>query len=789
MTSIYPIDKLPAGAGGGKGQGLALLKSYGKKIPLTWVITRPDRAALEAFVPTLPAGKSWAIRSSAEGEDSMDASFAGQYESYLNVKGTENIIKAILQCFQAADSEKLRAYRKEKGLAGSGMNVLVQEMIMPRAAGVLFTVDPVNNRHDRMSLSIVGGTAEQLMSGTQEGETLTFYKQRWQTQRCRLLGKEDFFQLVREALEIEKAFGRPADLEWAFDRKGKLYWLQMRPITGLSPAHMNELDDRPRYEHPVYTRANIGEMMPGPVTPLTYSTFGLAIDRGLQRFYQRAGVLKSVREENIFIHAYYNHLFFDVMALYEIPKKVWLSNKENIDYSVMGEEVPGITLEKEVAFPRAFLNFLRFMRYLSGGKRAARQLTDLEASFRLDCPGDIMACYRLISEKMPVLLDAYDLHYISSSQSGGYFTTILNIFSGGKRPRAGDHEKVAMLFTHIPGIESAQGLKTLDKMAKILAEVPGVREQFLEASPEASRQYLASTAPEEIKKEWQKFLNRHGHRCVREAEIREKEWRLDPTPVIEGLKAKTTLLLSDSTTPLNNLSGNIENKYIEELPRFKRMLLKHFLPKARAAVARREQTKALAISVQHQFKLAYRHLADLLTEKGLLNDPDMIFFLTHEELGLLVQGKEKEKWIYTAEERRKLYPEMMKLSFADLSFGIPVPEEEEATADRNGNLTGIPVSRGLTEGRVRLVRSMDEAKKLQQGEIMVSRYTDIGWTPFYSIISGLITEIGSPLSHGAVVAREYNLPAVVSVKGAMDNLKDGQYIRLDAINGKVEILN
>jgi pyruvate,water dikinase len=131
---------------------------------------------------------------------------------------------------------------------------------------------------------------------------------------------------------------------------------------------------------------------------------------------------------------------------------------------------------------------------------------------------------------------------------------------------------------------------------------------------------------------------------------------------------------------------------------------------------------------------------------------------------------------------------MMQLSFPDLSFGIPVPEEH-TDAGKGGDLTGIPVSRGVTEGKVRLVRSMEEARKLQQGEIMVSRYTDIGWTPFFSIINGLITEIGSPLSHGAVVAREYNLPAVVSVKGALNTLKDGQQIRLDAIRGKVEILN
>jgi pyruvate,water dikinase len=247
-------------------------------------------------------------------------------------------------------------------------------------------------------------------------------------------------------------------------------------------------------------------------------------------------------------------------------------------------------------------------------------------------------------------------------------------------------------------------------------------------------------------------------------------------------------LLNNSSDTLTRKAVSPDIHDLKDLPSLKRFMLRRFLPKARAAVARREQTKALAISVQHHFKLAYRRLAEILVRDGLLKDTDQIFFLTHEELGRFIFGEEKKKWLYIAEERRKLYSGMMQLSFPDISFGVPVPEEEKIKAD-DSVLAGIPVSRGLAEGKVRLVRSMDEARKLKEGDIMVSRYTDIGWTPFYSIINGLVTEIGSPLSHGAVVAREYNLPAVVSVKGAMNQLRDGQHIRLDAFTGKVEILN
>ncbi len=789
MEWIFPIDRLPENEGGGKAAGLVQLKHFGKKIPATWVITAFDPERLKPFIASLPPDKTWAVRSSAAGEDRAEASFAGQYATFLHVKGKDQILKSIEQCFAAEGSEQVSAYKKYMKTGKTGMNVILQEMIVPMVSGVLFTVDPVSNRYDKISLSMVTGTADQLMSGTREGETLLFYKQRWYQNKCRFIPPENFRKLVREALEIEERYGQPVDLEWAIDGNGDLFWLQLRPVTGLDSIHMNELDHTPRYPNPIYTRGNIGEMMPGPVTPLTLSTFGKAIDRGLQVFYKKAGVLSSLSDEYIFVHSYYNHLFFDVNALYEMAKRVWLTSRENVDFSVIGELVPHVEIKPDIPLWKRIINFIRVTVYMLHGPKAVVLLRKLESRFRLDCPDDPRNCYRLISENMQVLFDAYDLHYISSSQSGGFFTSILNIYSGGKPPLPEHYEKVARLFTHIPGIESAQVLHAMDELAEMLVKIPWIRRDFLDVPVDESIRYLSVKAPENIRKTWETFLQRHGHRCVREAEMREKEWAWDPAPVVEGLKGKTALLLEGKKTLRN--AEKEKYTFLEDhtLTRFKKLLIRWLLPKARASVARREQTKALAILVQYRFKVAYRHLAKMLVNAGLLQDPDLIFFLTHREIGNLLEGNGIKEFENTACKRRALFKELQQLSFPDLTFGIPVPEERDRQRPEAGTLTGIPVSRGITEGKVRLVHSLSEARSLQEGEIMVSKYTDIGWTPFYSIISGMITEIGSPLSHGAVVAREYNLPALVSVKGAMNQLRNGQLIRLDAIQGKVEILN
>ncbi len=783
---ITSVEKIGSN-GGGKAKGLAFLVNQGMRIPDTFVITELDKKELMDFLQYLP-DKEYAIRSSATKEDGAEFSFAGQFETYLNIKGDKSIYDAVEKCFKSADSENVSAYKKElQTEVGVEMNVIIQEMVRPEVSGVLFTADPVKNRVDRISLSLLQGVGEDLMSGLKSGENLSLYKHFKFLQdlpESKLLSREKLRELVELALEIEKKYGQPADLEWAIDREGTIWWLQLRPVTSLKTVHLNELDSTPNEDDPVYTRGNIGEMMPGPVTPLTLSTFGVALEYGLQVFYKKVGAIPGFSSKNIFVRNFYNHLFFDLRGLYNVAKKVKLSTKENVDLAIVGEIVPGNSVEMEVSNARGWLNFIRVLKYTGSAAKSEKKLKYLYENFRIMGSSDMETCYKQINNNLEVLNTAYALHYVTSSQSGSYFSAILNIYSKGKTPEPAHVEKVSKLFTNIPDIESVQVVKAIDHLAGILVKVPGIEFQFLEVPLEDALDFLKNTENSQVRSAWSEFMERHGHRCVREAELREKEWALDPSSIVEGLKAKTLLLFNGVVKKLNGYAMEPVDLFKDKLGFVERSVIRHLLPKARKAVARREKTKAYAIGVQYQFKKAYRQLAGLLVRAGLLTDEDQIFFLQHREIGELIESQDK-KWISVANERRSIFPEYQKMSFADVSFGIPVPVETNKEM-MNGDLTGVPVSRGMVKGRVRLVRSMDEARLLKEGEIMVARMTDIGWTPFYSVISGLITEIGSSLSHGAVVAREYGLPAVVNMKGAMKSLQTGQMIRLDAIKGRVE---
>jgi pyruvate,water dikinase len=788
LTSILPIENIKNKKCGGKAKGLALLKSYGYDIPKTWIITSFNENEIKAFASQISADKDYAIRSSANAEDGAEYSYAGQFDTFLNVKGVTSIVDAVKKCFLSADTFTVEVYKKEtQTLNGIRMFVLLQEMVEAKYSGVVFTADPVTQRRDMLTVSIVQGLGEKLMSGHIDGENLKYFKHSTTGVKSKFIDQYLLKEITRTAVNIEKKYGMPADLEWAIDKNGKLWWLQLRPVTGLHNVHFNEFDSTPNYKNPLYTRGNIGEMMPGPVTPLTLSTFARAIEIGLQRFYKKVGVPNVISDKNIFVHCYYNHLFFDLNAAYEMVKVVSISKKENIDYSITGELVESDKIKKDVNTFKGIINSIKMFLYINSAPKAWQKLKDIYENFEIKLKDNAKESYSVIDSKLNILYDAYSLHYVTSAQSGSLYSAILNIYSKGKTPGNDAHKFASKLFNNIPGVESADVLISIDKIAKLITNFDKDGNNFVNVDDKKSLYYLTVTAPEEIKKAWKYFIKRHGHRCVREAEMYEKEWAIDPTPVIHGIKAKASLIIKGFAIE-NNKS---DNKKIDlnntRLSKKQKFIIRKILPKARKAVARREQTKAWSIGIQHNFKKAYRILAKQMVKEGLLQTPDEIFFLTHSEIGKLVNYEKKSYYISISTERMLQYPKLKKLSFPDISYGIPVPENS-INGKPNGNLTGIPVSRGIVEGKVRIVKNLEEAKFLKRGEIMVARFTDIGWTPYFSIIKGVITEIGSPLSHGSVVAREYGLPAVVSMKGVMDTLKTGQKIKLDAIKGEVIVL-
>jgi rifampicin phosphotransferase len=375
-------------------------------------------------------------------------------------------------------------------------------------------------------------------------------------------------------------------------------------------------------------------------------------------------------------------------------------------------------------------------------------------------------------------------HLSTSAQSGTLYSAFMRIMTGDKRlPTAHDHHVATMLLLDIPEIESADAVKSLERFAMQIRSELEFSDRFIIANPSEALGLLLHEAPDEISQQFRLFIERHGHRCVRESELREKTWEENPLQLIQTLQ--TRVRAGEVKHITHDVPGEIHIA-LGHLPLIKRWILRAMIPAARKAVARREITKALSIKMVSTVRKGYAALAERMQDAGLLDDADQIYFLTHDEIGQLLKDHD-QAWKHKAGKRREILPELDKLVFEEVSFGIPEPLEHEIEIEITaGQLKGIPVSSGVIVGRARIINSLSDAGRLQEGEIMVASFTDIGWTPYFSIVAGLVTEIGSPLSHGAVVAREYGIPAVVGAKGAKKFLANGDLIRLDGNRGIIE---
>lgn len=779
------LDEASEEAAGGKAEGLARLLAHGFDVPTGFVVIGATSGNLpgdlEEQYLRLGGGRV-AVRSSAVGEDSEDASFAGQYETVLGVEGAERLRAAIEDCLQSVVHARAVAYRGEQtGRDETEMNVVVQRMVDARVAGVLFTANPVNARRDQVVVDAVSGLGEALVSGRvapdhwlldRNGSVIDCEAQGEQP----VLGEQELARLLHGALRAEQQLGTPLDMEWAFDGDGRLWWLQARPISQL-PADPNELDTHPHPDH-VYTWSNIGEMMPGAVTPLTYSVTGRGIDIGMQRVYRRIGADVPAGDGPRYVGMFFGHLFLDLNALAELSAHVAGSTKKQMCMAICGRDIEEVADPEPASGLRRAINGVRYFALLAVASKHRKELDALRASLVFPKLGTPRQLYRAIDEALPELWRAYELHLLSSASSGALSPILLGVLAKGKEPSQAHHADVAELLAGAKDVESADIAEGVERIIDRLLEHPRAEEELASADPEAALAWLCSTDSGAAGDELGRYLARHGHRAVRELELRQKEWAVDPAPLISSLQSGLRARLRSGGAPRPR-SGSKGTAAIEH------PVVRRLLPLAHAAIRSREHTKSALVDVTTRFKHAYRALGSRMADESLLPDPDAVFFLTHGELGDLLRGGRELGGL--AARRRRVLDYQMPLHFPQFFKSRPTPLERSPIETGDGTLLGKPVSRGRVTGRARVVQTLQDAAALEAGEILIAPITDVGWTPYFSLIAGLATDVGSAVSHGAVVAREYGLPAVVNLRDATRRFRTGDMVVLDGDRGTLEL--
>ena len=775
-------------------------------------ITIPDdlAAAITRSVTRLGGQAAYAVRSSATAEDLPTASFAGQQDTYLNVVGLAAILQHVSRCWASLFTERAVTYRLRNGFDHRlvHMAVVVQQMLFPQAAGILFTADPVTSNRKVVSIEASFGLGEALVAGlvnadvykVRDGEVVAkavAAKQlaihAWpaggtqelaiepERQKQPALTDAQIVRLAQLGRRIEARFGHPQDIEWCLVDDG-FQVVQSRPITTLFPVP--EVGDRANH---VYVSVGHQQMMTDPMKPLGLSLWQLTTPRpmaeaGGRLFVDVTQVLASPASRAGFLEVVGKSDPLIGDALQTILERDGFV--PSLPDEGPGEPVPGVapaTIETDPALVTELIG------------RSEASIAALKRDIRTKSGSELLDFILAdIQELRRILFDPQSLQVIMAGmQATWWLNERLQAWLGEKN--AAD-----TLTQSVPhNVTSEMGLALLD-VADVIRPHPEVVAFLHDVADEGSLDELAKLAGgQEARDAIRAYLDRYGMRCIGEIDITRPRWSERPT----------TLLPMILTNIKNFGPGAGERRFeqgrqeawtkeqellerLRALPDGERKAeeTRRMIDRVRTFIGYREYPKYGMVSRYFVYKQALLDEAERLVRADVLGEKEDIFFLRFQELHDVVHTNQMDDELI---RRRK---EAFR-SYQALTPPRVLTSDGEAVAGAyrrddlpTGALVGLPVSAGTVEGRARVILDMAEAD-LEPGDILVTAHTDPSWSPLFVAITGLVTEVGGLMTHGAVIAREYGLPAVVGVEHATRLIRDGQRIRVHGTDGYIEILH
>ncbi|WP_371525189.1 phosphoenolpyruvate synthase [Streptomyces sp. NBC_01283] len=756
---------------------------------------------------------AYAVRSSATAEDLPTASFAGQQDTYLNIVGPTEILRHVSRCWASLFTERAVTYRQRNGIDHRmvHMAVVVQRMAFSQAAGILFTADPVTGNRKVATVDAGFGLGEALVSGlvnpdvftVRDGEVLAktiAAKERAiealptggtqevaidaQRQEQPALTDAQAVHLVELGRRIEAHFGRPQDIEWCLVDDG-FQIVQSRPITTLFPIPVPEAGDE---ENHVYVSVGHQQMMTDPMKPLGYS------------MWQQTAMVA--------MHEAGGRLFVDVTRRLASPA----SRAGLLD--LMGKGDPLVRDALETVLDRD--DFIPTLpdpapapaRPSTGGAPAPIETDPAIVTELIErSETSVAALEREIRTKSgPALFDflreAFDEHKrvlgdplsMQAIMAGMEATWWLN---DKLREWLGEKNAADTLTLSAPdNITSEMGLALMD-VADVIRPHPEVVAYLQHAKDEDFLDGLAKVAGgTEARDAIEAYLDRYGVRCVGEIDITRPRWSESPATLAPALLDNVRNFEPGAAERrFEQGRQKAQEKEQDVLSRLRALPdgdrkadeTKRMIDRVRTFIGYREYPKYGIISRYFVYKQALLAEAERLVQAGVLRDKEDAFYLTFPELNDVVRSNQVDEGLI--QQRKDAFRSYQALTPPRVltSDGEALTGAYRRDDVPEGALVGLPVSAGTIEGRARVILDLADAD-LEAGDILVTTFTDPSWSPLFVGIAGLVTEVGGLMTHGAVIAREYGLPAVVGVERATRLIQDGQRIRVHGTDGYIELL-
>ena len=729
----------------------------------------------------------YAVRSSATAEDLPSASFAGQHDSYLDVGGAAAILRHVSRCWASLFTERAVTYRLRHRLdhRKARMAVVVQRMVDAQVSGVLFTADPVTGNRRLASVEATFGLGEALVSGrvnpdvyqVRDGAIVT----RTIATARSTLTDDQVTRLVALGRRIEAHLGHPQDIEWCL-ADDDFQVVQSRPITTLFP--IPDITDGANH---VYVSVGHQQMMTDAMKPLGLSVWQMTTPRPMAE----AG----------------GRLFVDVTQALASP-----ASRGSL-LATLGKSDPRISDALQQLLDRG--DFVRELKddgpawTPPGGGVPSPVETDpaIVAELIERSETSIAELTREIRERRGPALLAFIRDDLRKRKGEQFDPRSIQVIMAAMEAAwwlnermqewLGETNAADVLTQSVPNnVTSQMGLALLDvaDVIRPFAEVVALLERasdahFLDDLPRVEGGHDARDAIEA-------WLDRYGMRGPGEIDITRPRWREHPLMLVPMILANVkTFEPGAATRQFEQGRAEAARKEAELLARLRALPdgerkageTKRMIDRLRTFAGYREHPKYAMVSRYFVYKRALMQEAERLVQAGVIDEPEDIFYLRFEELEEVVRTHSVDQQLIRARRDafrsyESLTPPRVLTSEGEMLSGSYRRSGLPASA-----LVGLAVSSGIVEGRARVVLDMAEAK-LAPGDILVTAYTDPSWTPLFVAISGLVTEIGGLMTHGAVIAREYGLPAVVGVENATRLIRDGDFIRVNGTEGWVEKL-
>lgn len=730
---------------GGKAKNLRLLKSWGFPVPDAMVLTEEGDIPSEEEILEL-GGYPVAVRSSGALEDLHGASFAGLYETILDVKNRDELKLAIEKCFESKKSERVLDYLKQKKFESSDklqMSVIIQKMVKSKNSGVLFTLNPLNGREEEFYLEFCKGLGEKLVSGlvTPTRVTFNWFQEQviaYEESEEGRIPEEELKVLFTLAEKIQAQYGHPQDIEWSIDSSGKVFILQSRPITSFVP----------REDTPELTNADLkdGGISARVCTPFMFSVYREAMEITMGGYLKDIRLLKS--DEGVqWLHYHYGRAFWNAEEVKKALTMLPGFSEEAFDRDLGIKKDYGV--EGPIKTPLTVQGLINALPVLVGLYKEFLASENMVRVFR----ESFEARDRELKRKNGLFEDWFKKVILFQRETEqNYFRIIYN--------NSNYQTEFKNFLRELPSYE------VFDEVY-LMSELDGVSHLNVQEDLKKLKAYEGTS---KYLEEREKFLEKHYHHGNSELDLTVPRWGESPEWIDELVKN-----FSEVPSSVDGHFKKVYTRISQSLNPISRYRFKRFVSRSRSFLRIREEMRAYSTRAYYLLRIGVLEFAR--RQNIPLND---IFMFDISEI---LKKLENPSYVLPSVEKRKAYYEGYRAFTPPNEFGGKILHGQNSS-----DLKGLGCSHGEKVGRARVVLTIEEALLLTKEDILITKFTDPGWTPVLARVGGVVTEVGGLLSHAAVIGREYGIPAILNLTNATKIIPPNSLIKINGKTGEIEIL-